>query len=242
MGSKWKGPILNVIRVATHNPSRLLTKPINFWAWAPYILVACCSTWAWGVTAWPSKRSSLCRCVPLWPRWCSWLAWALTPNLGFCRLGWCHIARSTWAGRSQILSTGSWAWIKKFLVHEAHVDITWAWSCNLVHFYGFLRHVICGRWGCWSKIHISGLTWPHVLNMVWLRWHPTIQPVPTPLGFLTLIRIISSYVIAIRVCLQVLLLLLLFLQTNWFQNENEGNVFVSRLLFVHTSPLISIDI
>jgi len=207
MGSKGKGPILNVIWTATNSPSGLWTNAINFWAWTSWNLVSGdSSTWTRRVAG----GASLSWGVPLRPSWNPRLRWALNPNLGLCRLSWGHVA-SVWAGRYlMIVPIGEWAWINGVWVYGADAsNIGWAWSCNHIHFYGLLRHVICGCWRCRSWSHVKGLTWSHVPHIVRLWWHPTLQPVPTPF-------FLYSYIIlTLRLSQQILLLLLLLL-TKWF--------------------------
>lgn len=222
MGSKRQGPILNanIIWATTWNPSRLRAEWVDFWAWAPHILISCCSsTGTGGVTARSGNRASSSWRVPLRPRGNSGLPWAITPNLGLCRLGWSHIAR-----HPAMLPVGNWAWINEILAEEAHVVVGWTWRGSNVHLYSLLRHVISSGGGCGSKSHVRGLTWAHVPNIVRLWWHPTFQPIPTPMCFFTLfsIAIDRSNFISILVCLWKLPLLLL--PTKWSILESNNHL------------------
>jgi hypothetical protein len=118
MGSKWNGPILSVVLTTTHNPSRLRTNAIDFWAWASWKLVSRCrsTTRAGRVAARSDNRSSFSRRVPVSPRWKPLLKWAFSPNLSLRRFSWSHVARPTWA-RWSLMPTVTWACIVKLLAH-----------------------------------------------------------------------------------------------------------------------------
>lgn len=208
MSSKGNGPILNttIVWANTWNPFRLVANAIDFWAWAPlkHLGLSCSGPTRVGwVTVQPNRRTP-CGRVPVKPRRSPLLKWALTPNLGLCRLGLGHITRYHTRTVVSIVVLGDWAWIMKVLgqvlVYEAHVGLGWISRCNCVHFNRFfLRHVIsdgCGDCVWW------GLMWP---NMVWLWWHPTFQPVPIQLGSFTLIATAFN-IINTWLYLQILLL------------------------------------
>ena len=180
------------VRVEPDNPPCLGPRSISLWAWASRCWVCCGrspSTRAWGVTTWPEEWCFLCWGVPLGHlRSRAGLRWALGANFGPCGLGWGHVARDI-----------VWAWLLKLSGRVSGcakrvsdnmvsmlscVDIVEPWRADDVHFYCLLRHVIGGGEG-----HVRGVMRTGLAKVVGLWSHPTLEPIPPPLGLLPLILI-----------------------------------------------------
>lgn len=164
------------ISVVAHGASSMWAHCIIVWAWASWSLIGCCtSNWV-GVAARLDNRASPCWWVPLWKTWAILFDRALTPYLGLCRLGLGHVARDI---------------VRSILSLLIQV-------CKNVHFYRFLRHVVGvgdgggGGGGGDGKFHIRGFMVPGVKGAVRLRWHPSLEPIPSPLGLFMLVRIWSN--------------------------------------------------
>lgn len=183
---KRQAPILTVgwVRPKSHSPSSQPPRPTTFRAWASWDQVVCCpSTRARRITPRPNNRPLPHWRVPLRSWRANLLARALAPDLGLGRLGRGHITRDVIRPLMALLPGWIRVWINHVWIKSAYINVRRAWRCGNVHFNCLLGQVIAGSRsgdGC----SVRGISWAWVAVLVGLRWHPPLEPIPSPLGLI----------------------------------------------------------